>query len=277
MSSFNPYRANSDDDRDDAYHGGYEPRRKTNTDSSTTSLQSKHGFQIVTAGASVFGKMSPFRRNKQNESFQDLSGDDWSDDDEEERDAPDTFESKTPQTRNSASVRPEQSSVEEYSVRAVQASPGFVDPWEVPARTIQDGDESDLNLSPRHTVDDNDGDVLANATFLAPSDIHPNMISREEDIAQLRLLAGKLSADWKGPDFMTPALARRIRDFQFAQEKRRRKYGDERPWGILGLYDHLAAIRVDVEWAEDAAWRRANGEPYVNKKHCCRNQDHVHF
>jgi hypothetical protein len=60
---------------------------------------------------------------------------------------------------------------------------------------------------------------------------------------------------------MAPALARRIRDFQFAQEKRRKKYGDEKPWGILGLYDHLASIRVDVEWAEDAALRRANGEP----------------
>jgi len=87
------------------------------------------------------------------------------------------------------------------------------------------------------------------------------MIHKEEDIAQLRLLAGKLNADWAGQDFMAPALARRIRDFQFAQEKRRKKYGDERPWGILGLYDHLAAIRADVEWAEDAACRRANGEP----------------
>lgn len=64
-------------------------------------------------------------------------------------------------------------------------------------------------------------------------------------------------------DFL-PHPDRRIRDFQFAQEKRRRKYGDERPFGILGLYDHLAAIRVDVEWAEDAAWRRANGEPYLS-------------
>jgi membrane associated rhomboid family serine protease len=54
----------------------------------------------------------------------------------------------------------------------------------------------------------------------------------------------------------------RIRDFQFAQEKRRKKYGDERPWGVLGLYDHLSSIRIDVEWAEDAARRRANGEPY---------------
>ena len=99
-------------------------------------------------------------------------------------------------------------------------------------------------------------------TFLLPGDIHPNMEHKEDDIAQLRLLAGKLSADWRGSEFMAPALARRIRDFQFAQEKRRKKYGDERPWGILGLYDHLSSIRIDVEWAEDAAWRRANGEPY---------------
>jgi hypothetical protein len=98
-------------------------------------------------------------------------------------------------------------------------------------------------------------------TFLKPSDIHPRMEGREDEIQHLRLLAGKLNADWGAQDFMAPALARRIRDFQFAQEKRRKKYGDEKPFGILGLYDHLASIRVDVEWAEDAAWRRANGEP----------------
>ncbi|KAG7351212.1 rhomboid family protein [Nitzschia inconspicua] len=114
-----------------------------------------------------------------------------------------------------------------------------------------DGQNYDINTSVR-------------STFLMPSDIHPRMEEREDDIAQLRLLAGKLNADWGGQDFMAPALARRIRDFQFAQEKRRKKYGDERPWGILGLYDHLASIRIDVEWAEDAAWRRANGEPYLS-------------
>ena len=111
--------------------------------------------------------------------------------------------------------------------------------------------------------------VLAGGQVL---DMQSNMNSRggggggggadddDDDMARLRLLAGKLSADWKSQDFMAPALARRIRDFQFAQEKRRRKYGDERPWGILGVYEHLSAIRVDVEWAEDSAWRRANGE-----------------
>ncbi len=111
--------------------------------------------------------------------------------------------------------------------------------------------------------DEDDGSDCK-GTFILPADIHPNMENKEEEIAQLRLLAGKLSAGWGSADFMAPALARRIRDFQFAQEKRRKKYGDERPWGILGLYDHLSSIRIDVEWAEDAALRRANGDPYLS-------------
>lgn len=136
-------------------------------------------------------------------------------------------------------------------------------------RIPQDDDSLQARLSPRYDADDtNENGVPANATFLVhaiPTDRDdPEMVDREEDIAQLRLLAGKLSADWRGHDFMAPALARRIRDFAFAQDKRRRVYGEERPWGILGLYDHLAAIRVDVAWAEDAACRRANGEPYMS-------------
>lgn len=187
--------------------------------------------------------------------------------------------------RNSSS-KPATSSRAASTPKRSGLDPSFIDPFECPvrreeyfededgpslgsdSRMPQDGNSREMHLSPRHAELNQDeernnssGNLPANATFLMPSDIHPNMIEREEDIAQLRLLAGKLSADWKGQDFMAPALARRIRDFQFAQDKRRRKYGDERPWGILGLYDHLASIRVDVEWAEDAAWRRANGEP----------------
>ena len=61
-----------------------------------------------------------------------------------------------------------------------------------------------------------------------------------------------------------PALVRRVRDFKFAQQKRQEKYGEERPWGILGLYEHLASIRIDLEWAEDATWRRHHDEPYLS-------------
>eukprot|EP00934_Nitzschia_sp_Nitz4_P009378 Nitzschia sp. Nitz4//scaffold3_size479765//314738//316522//NITZ4_000130-RA/size479765-snap-gene-1.411-mRNA-1//-1//CDS//3329550848//9368//frame0 len=152
-----------------------------------------------------------------------------------------------------------------------------IDPWEVKSphrsrknsrRSVQETDSDSIHEGESGSdmdYDDNeDRPFSSDPTFLVPADIHPNMEQKDEDIAQLRLLAGKLNADWGGQDFMAPALARRIRDFQFAQEKRRKKYGDERPWGILGLYDHLAAIRADVEWAEDAWWRRANGQPYLS-------------
>ena len=124
-----------------------------------------------------------------------------------------------------------------------------------------------IELSPRHSnrLDDDrfaieQEDLPPNATFLQ-GHRKKNMIDSEQDLAQLRLLAGHLSIEWRGKKFIAPALARRLRDFQFAQEKRRKKFGNERPWGILGLYDHLAAVRMDVEWAEDAACRRANCEP----------------
>ena len=79
--------------------------------------------------------------------------------------------------------------------------------------------------------------------------------------SEMRNFAVALSPRWAQNDLMTPSIARRIRDFQFARDKRRQRYGKERPVGILGLYDYLAGIRIDVEWAEDAAWRRVYGRP----------------
>lgn len=147
---------------------------------------------------------------------------------------------------------------------------GSIDPFEKPSRmsdeNIAFADDSGIPLS-------TSGDDAAFpggeripviATSIASNEMSTRMSQHDEpDMAQLKLLAGQLSTDWKDKDFMAPALARRIRDFQFAQEKRRRKYGDERPWGILGVYEHLSSIRFDVEWAEDSDWRRANGEPYL--------------
>lgn len=60
-----------------------------------------------------------------------------------------------------------------------------------------------------------------------------------------------------------PELERRVLDFALAQQKRRDKYGAQKPWGIYGMYEHLAHVRIDLEWAEDAAWRRQHGEPYL--------------
>lgn len=59
-----------------------------------------------------------------------------------------------------------------------------------------------------------------------------------------------------------PALVRRMRDFRFAQNLRKERYSGSL-YGIMGIYDRITGIRTDIEWAEDAAWRRENERPYL--------------
>jgi len=87
------------------------------------------------------------------------------------------------------------------------------------------------------------------------------MVIHNDVVETMRERAGILSKDWNEKDNLAPTLARRLRDFEFAQKKRRRLFGETKKWGILGLYDFLSAVRQDVEWAEDAAFRRANYLP----------------
>jgi len=110
-----------------------------------------------------------------------------------------------------------------------------------------------------------DDDALAQA--IAEQDLPPGVSAVEQQEVMMRLLTQQLrrgGGNWANEDDLSPALEQRLRDFEFAQRKRRETYGNERPWGILGLYDHLAGIRLDVEWAEDAAWRRTHKEPYLS-------------
>lgn len=62
---------------------------------------------------------------------------------------------------------------------------------------------------------------------------------------------------------LPPELERRVLDFRLARQKRKEKYGVAKQWGIFGMYPYLVAVRVDLEWAEDAAWRRQNSQPYL--------------
>jgi len=87
------------------------------------------------------------------------------------------------------------------------------------------------------------------------------MVDHDQVVETIRERAAILSDNWADKDYVAPSLARRLRDFEFAQKKRRRKFGHPKAWGILGLYDFLSAVREDVEWAEDAAFRRANCIP----------------
>jgi membrane associated rhomboid family serine protease len=143
--------------------------------------------------------------------------------------------------------------------------PDFIDRSSAASETV-------IEPLPLENLDscDND-DALAQA--IAEQDLPPGVSAVEQQEIMMRLLTQQLRrGDWANDETLSPALEQRLRDFQFAQRKRRETYGNERPWGILGLYDHLAGIRLDVEWAEDAAWRRGHKEPYLswsdfNQKH----------
>lgn len=105
-----------------------------------------------------------------------------------------------------------------------------------------------------HIVQHRDGELITPRT-------RKTMVDHDQVVITLRKRASALSIDWAEKQYMAPSLARRLRDFEFAQKKRRRKFGREKKWGILGLYDFLSAVREDVAWAEDAAVRRANCLP----------------
>lgn len=87
------------------------------------------------------------------------------------------------------------------------------------------------------------------------------MVIHNDVLETIRERAAILSKDWADKDNLAPSLARRLRDFEFAQKKRRKTLGKTRKWGILGMYDFLSAVRQDVEWADDAAFRRSNCLP----------------
>jgi membrane associated rhomboid family serine protease len=106
----------------------------------------------------------------------------------------------------------------------------------------------------------------------SPSDTASSSLGssvRHYSVSELVASLGAVDNDVDLP----PALERRVRDFRFAQAKRRERHGDQKPWGIYGLYAHLSDIRADLEWAEDAAWRRQRGQPYLSWRDFDKGRD----
>ena len=149
---------------------------------------------------------------------------------------------------------------------------------DVTVPVLDDFDIADYDLDD----DDDDDDIQQNAPSpttrrswrerFAPSSSNNNNSDGDDNdtepvrhysYSELVATLGHDSVDLKS---LHPTLERRVRDFRFAQRKRREKEGTHKPWGIFGLYAHLASIRADLEWAEDAAWRREHGEPYFSWK-----------
>jgi hypothetical protein len=81
------------------------------------------------------------------------------------------------------------------------------------------------------------------------------------EAVRLERLARLLSPSWFGKYDFSPAYAQRLVSFKYAQQKRREVYGFESPWGIMGLYEHLSAIRNDIKWADEVERRKEYGLP----------------
>lgn len=86
------------------------------------------------------------------------------------------------------------------------------------------------------------------------------MPSAQEEI-EIRRVSSMINRRWNDENIDISSLERRLRDFRFARIERSKKYGTSTPWGIMFLYFHLAGIRIDVEWAEDAHRRREHNMP----------------
>lgn len=90
---------------------------------------------------------------------------------------------------------------------------------------------------------------------------------RESERAPVRYSVSELVAtlgNEKDTSQLPQELERRVLDFRLAQQKRREKYGEQNKCGIFGMYAHLSDVRIDLEWSEDAAWRRNHGHPYLS-------------
>lgn len=73
------------------------------------------------------------------------------------------------------------------------------------------------------------------------------------------------------------SLQRRLHDFERARHLRRDRFVSSPPWGILGLFAHLSGIRVDLQWAEQCALRRANGQNYVSWPDFVKENDSTYY
>ena len=83
----------------------------------------------------------------------------------------------------------------------------------------------------------------------------------EQEQERLQRSFELLAPTWQKKYNYSPHYSSRLVNFKFAQQKRAETYGTESPWGILGLYEHLSAVRADVKWADEVERRRKANEP----------------
>lgn len=119
------------------------------------------------------------------------------------------------------------------------------------------------SYSSSSSSDDDDYDDSTSSDSSSNSDdssiLNDGTPANEEE--RLERLKGILIPQW-GKKYNYPKhFTRLLVNLKFAQLKRREMYGTERPWGILGLYEHLSAIRTDIKWSEEVEERHHYEQP----------------
>jgi membrane associated rhomboid family serine protease len=132
---------------------------------------------------------------------------------------------------------------------------------------VEDKDD-EMPMVPHKKLSEEETQSVSSQDF-SPSTLGELVEEVEEDADEIARrqysisqLVASLGSGAKITD-LPPELERRVRDFHLAQQKRTDKYGTMTASGMYGMYVHLASVRIDLEWAEDAAWRRHNDEPYL--------------
>ena len=154
-------------------------------------------------------------------------------------------ENKTTENNDNDASSDDEISVEmvlpTYDTNAIDEHININDPEVIESQRRQLSQiEASKKGSSGETTTSMDDDMLAQA--IAEQDLPPGVNAVEQQEIMMRLLTQQLRrGDWDASD-ISPALEQRLRDFQFAQKKRREKFGNERPYGILGLYDHLGKL-----------------------------------
>ena len=130
-----------------------------------------------------------------------------------------------------------------------------------PTRGMED-DAKSLDYKTRIELPLADTESLSSASASSSTDTSSSGNSIHDLVRELR--SQRLQKQTQ-PESDTE-VALRIQNYAKARQLRRFKYkgSHTRPWGLIGLSLYLAQVRLDLEWAQDAAYRRAHVLPYLS-------------
>jgi membrane associated rhomboid family serine protease len=116
-------------------------------------------------------------------------------------------------------------------------------------------DDDDNEYSSSNNNNNNNSNVMITTSDNTVIEVAPTYLLDDEAV----LKSLRSSDDGQHDD---PTVALFFKLFKFAQTERLKKPGST-PYLIQGLFSNLSDVRSDLEWAQDATYRRQSGKPYI--------------